>query len=30
MRASGLVCFGAGAGLIRADLRAVRSRDIIC
>jgi hypothetical protein len=28
MRASGLVCLGAGAGLIRADLRAVRGTDI--
>jgi hypothetical protein len=30
MRAAGLICLGAGAGLIRADLRAVRSSDIIC
>jgi hypothetical protein len=30
MRATGLVCLGAGAGLIRADLRAVRGTDIIC
>jgi hypothetical protein len=30
MRASGLVCLGAGAGLIRADLRAVRGTDIAC
>jgi hypothetical protein len=30
MRASGLVCLGAGAGLIRADLRHVRGTDIIC
>ena len=30
MRAAGLVCLGAGAGLIRADLRAVRGTDIIC
>ncbi len=30
MRASGLVCLGAGAGLIRADLRAVRGTDVIC
>jgi integrase len=30
MRASGLVCLGAGAGLIRADLRAVRGSDITC
>ena len=29
MRATGLVCLGAGAGLIRADLRAVRGTDII-
>ena len=29
MRAAGLVCLGAGAGLIRADLRAVRGSDII-
>ncbi len=29
MRAAGLVCLGAGAGLIRADLRAVRGTDII-
>jgi integrase len=28
MRASGLVCLGAGAGLIRADLRAVRGSDV--
>jgi hypothetical protein len=28
MRATGLVCLGAGAGLIRADLRAVRGADI--
>ena len=28
MRASGLVCLGAGAGLIRADLRQVRGTDI--
>ena len=28
MRAAGLVCLGAGAGLIRADLRAVRGTDI--
>ena len=27
-RAAGLVCLGAGAGLIRADLRAVRGTDI--
>jgi hypothetical protein len=30
MRASGLVCLGAGAGLIRADLRQVRGTDVIC
>ena len=30
MRAGGLVCLGAGAGLIRADLRAVRGTDITC
>jgi integrase len=30
MRATGLVCLGAGAGLIRADLRAVRGADVIC
>jgi integrase len=29
MRAAGLVCLGAGAGLIRADLRAVRGTDVI-
>jgi hypothetical protein len=29
MRATGLVCLGAGAGLIRADLRDVRGRDVI-
>ena len=28
MRTAGLVCLGAGAGLIRADLRAVRGSDI--
>ena len=28
MRAAGLVCLGAGAGLIRADLRAVRGTDV--
>ncbi|HEY2128341.1 MAG TPA: hypothetical protein VGH77_14255 [Streptosporangiaceae bacterium] len=28
MRASGLICFGAGAGLIRSDLRHVRGTDI--
>ena len=30
MRTAGLVCLGAGAGLIRADLRAVRGTDITC
>jgi integrase len=30
MRAAGLVCLGAGAGLIRADLRQVRGNDITC
>ena len=30
MRASGLVCLGAGAGLTGADLRAVRGTDVIC
>jgi integrase len=29
MRAAGLVCLGAGAGLIRSDLRAVRGGDVI-
>jgi len=29
-RAAGLVCLGAGAGLIRADLRHVRGTDIAC
>jgi integrase len=29
MRAAGLVCLGAGAGLIRADLRNVRGSDVI-
>jgi hypothetical protein len=29
MRAAGLVCLGAGAGLIRADLRDVRGQDVI-
>ena len=28
MRGTGLVCLGAGAGLIRADLRGVRGTDI--
>ena len=30
MRASGLVCLGAGAGLTGADLRAVRGTDVAC
>ena len=30
MRAAGLVCLGAGAGLIRADLRDVRGSDVAC
>jgi hypothetical protein len=30
MRAAGLVCLGAGGGLIRADLRGVRGTDICC
>jgi hypothetical protein len=30
MRAAGLVCLGAGAGLIRGDLRDVRGSDVIC
>jgi integrase len=30
MRAAGLVCLGAGAGLIRSDLRNVRGTDIAC
>jgi hypothetical protein len=29
MRAAGLVCLGAGAGLIRADLRDARGQDVI-
>ena len=29
MRAAGLVCLGAGAGLIRSDLRRVRGSDVI-
>jgi integrase len=29
MRTAGLVCLGAGAGLIRSDLRNVRGRDVI-
>ena len=30
MRAAGLVCLGAGAGLIRSDLREVRGTDVAC
>jgi integrase len=30
MRAAGLVCLGAGAGLIRGDLRDVRGSDVAC
>ncbi len=30
MRAAGLVCLGAGAGLIRSDLRDARGTDIAC
>lgn len=30
MRAQGLICLGAGAGLMGADLRRVRGTDIIC
>ena len=30
MRAAGLVCLGAGAGLIRSDLRDVRGTDVGC
>jgi hypothetical protein len=30
MRAAGLVCLGAGAGLIRADLRAVHGTGVAC
>ena len=30
MRAAGLVCLGAGAGLIRSDLRDVRGADVDC
>jgi len=30
MRAGGLVCLGAGAGLIRSDLRQVRGTDVCC
>jgi integrase len=30
MRAAGLVCLGAGAGLVRCDLRQVRGSDVAC
>ena len=30
MRAAGLICLGAGAGLIRGDLREVRGADVAC
>lgn len=30
MRASGLICLGAGAGLIRSDLRLVRGTSVAC
>jgi hypothetical protein len=30
MRAAGLVCLGAGAGLAGADLRPVRGTDVVC
>jgi hypothetical protein len=30
MRAAGLICLGAGAGLIRSGLRAVRGTDVTC
>jgi integrase len=30
IRAAGLVCLGAGAGLIRGDLRGVRGTDVAC
>jgi len=30
MRAAGLICLGAGAGLIRDDLRDVRGTDVSC
>jgi integrase len=30
MRAAGLVCLGAGAGLIRGDLREMRGSDVAC
>ena len=30
MRAAGLICLGAGSGVIRSDLRAVRGTDVAC
>jgi integrase len=30
MRAAGLICLGAGAGLVRGDLREVRGTDVAC
>ena len=30
MRAAGLICLGAGAGLVRGDLRGVRGTDVAC
>jgi hypothetical protein len=30
MRAAGLICLGAGAGLIRGDLRDARGTDVVC
>ena len=30
MRAAGLICLGAGAGLIRGDLRDIRATDVAC
>lgn len=30
MRATGLICLGAGAGLVGSDLRLVRGRDVVC
>jgi hypothetical protein len=30
MRAAGLICLGAGAGLTRGDLRDVRGTDVAC
>jgi integrase len=30
MRATGLICLGAGAGLIRGDLREIRGSDVAC